>query len=271
MNLHLTGKRALVTGSSIGIGEAIAKALAAEGVFVAVHGRDEQRAKRVVREIAKSGGRAVVVLGDLTRGDEADRVGDIATSRLGGLDILVNNAGGSGKKTPWDETDADAWAETYDRNVLAIIRLVRRLVPPMRQKGWGRVVNISSGAGTLPAPTGADYSASKAAVNNLTVSLAKAVGGDGVTVNAVSPGTILSPKLKKVFRELAQKRGWADNGKGPWAKVEKAVLENTMQVPLARVGRMEEVAHVVTFLCSEQAGYITGANLRVDGGLVPTV
>ena len=271
MDLQLSGKRALVTGSSKGIGAGIAQSLAAEGAAVAVHGRDEAPAKQVAQAITARGGQAVVVLGDLTRDEEAERVCSTASQLLGGVDILVNNAGGSGEKKSWDQTAPGEWADSFDRNVLTIIRLVRRLVPPMRRAGWGRVVNISSGAGVLPAPTGADYSAAKAAVNNLTVSLAKEVGRDGITVNAVAPGTILTPKLEAAFRGIARARGWAEKGEGPWAEVEKAVLENMFSASIPRVARVEELAHAVTFLCSPLAGFITGANLRVDGGLVPTV
>ena len=271
MNLQLDGKRALVTGSSNGLGEAITKALAQEGAHVAVHGRDKTRAEKVAQEIRTAGGRAEIVLGDLTVEAETNALADEAVKLLGGIDILVNNAGGSGEKKTWDQTDAKDWADLYDRNVLAIVRLVRLLVPPMRQAGWGRVVNISSGAAALPSATGADYSAAKAAVNNLTVSLSKAVGGEGVTVNAVSPGPIFTPKLERMFRDMARERGWAEGGKGPWAEVEKAVLANVFTLSLKRVGRAEEVADAVTFLCSPRAGFITGANLRIDGGTVPTV
>lgn len=271
MDLQLTGKRALVTGSSGGIGAAIARVLAAEGVLVAIHGRDEGRAVQVLREIEATGGRAVVVLGDLSRDGDAERVAESASAALGGVDILVNNAGGSGEKDPLERTSPEEWEEMYDKNVLSIVRLNRRLIPPMRRAGWGRIVNISSGAGAMPMATGAAYSAAKAAVNNLTVSLSKEVGRDGVTVNTISPGTILTPKLRRAFRGMARERGWADGGEGEWPEVEKAVVENVLANSLARVGRVEEIAHAVAFLCSPLAGYITGANLRVDGGIVPTV
>lgn len=271
MDLQLQGKRALVTGSSSGIGAATARVLAAEGAVVAVHGRDRERAGQVAQAITEAGGRAVVVLGDLSSDDEAERVGEEAVKLLGGVDILINNAGGSGKKTPWDEADSGEWADQYNRNVLSIVRLVRRLVPPMQGAGWGRVVNISSGAGMLPAAAGAEYSASKAAVNNLTLSLSKEVGKDGVTVNAVSPGPIFTPKLETAFRGIAQSHGWADAGRGPWTEVEEAVVKNVFTMSIPHVGSAEDVAYAVVFLCSPLAGFITGANLRVDGGTVPTL
>ena len=270
MNLQLSGKRALVTGSSVGIGKAIAQALAVEGVLVAVHGREQERAERVAREIATAGGTAVVVLGDLTRDDEVKRIADETERLLGGVDILVNNAGGSGEKRVWEETPAADWAASYDRNVLAAVRITDHLLPKMRAAKWGRVVNVSSVAGLMPAATGPDYSACKAAINNLTVSLSKAAAGDGVTVNAVSPGTILTPKLEAAFRKMADTNGWAD-GKAAWPEVERAVLPHVVSVPIGRVGDANDVAHAVVFLCSPLAAYITGVNLRVDGGILPTV
>jgi len=270
MDLQLSGKRALVTGSSVGIGETIARTLAVEGVAVAVHGRERERAERVVAEIVAAGGRAVVVLGDLTRDDEVRQIAEEAARQLGGVDILVNNAGGSGEKQVWEETPVADWAAAYDRNVLAAVRITDRLLPGMRAARWGRVVNVSSVAGLMPAATGPDYSACKAALNNLTVSLAKAAAGDGVTVNAVSPGTILTPKLEAAFRKMADANGWAD-GKAAWPAVERAVLPHVVQVPLGKVGSTDDIAHAVAFLCSPLAGYITGINLRVDGGVLPTM
>lgn len=270
MNLQLSGKRALVTGSSVGIGEAIARTLAVEGVAVAVHGRERERAERVAKEIVAAGGRAVVVLGDLTRDDEVKHIAEDATRQMGGVDILVNNAGGSGEKQVWEETRAADWATAYDRNVLAAVRMIDCLLHKMRTAKWGRVVNVSSVAGLMPAATGPDYSACKAALNNLTVSLAKAAASDGVTVNAVSPGTILTPKLEAAFRKMGDTNGWVD-GKATWPAVERAVLPHVVQVPLGKVGRMDDIAHAVAFLCSPLADYITGVNLRVDGGVLPTL
>ena len=268
MDLQLKGKRALITGSSIGIGEAIARLLAAEGVVVAVHGRDHQRADRVAYEIAAAGGKAVVLLGDLTNDGEVGRMADEADRLLGGVDILVNNAGGSGPKQVWDQTPAGDWAATYDRNVLAAVRVTNLFVPKMRAAKWGRIINISSLAGSLPPANGPDYSACKAAINNMTVSLSKAVAGDGVTVNAISPGTVFTPKLEAAFRKMATDNGWAD-GNAAWPEVERGVLSHIVQVPAGHVGHADDIAHAVAFLCSPLAGYITGIDLRIDGGVMP--
>jgi len=270
MDLQLSGKRALVTGSSIGIGESIAQALAREGVAVAVHGRDPERALRVANEIKIAGGKAVVVLGNLTQDEEVTRMLDEAEGLLGGIDILVNNAGGSGEKQAWEKTAASDWAAAYDRNVLAAVRVTNRLLPAMRQMGWGRVINISSLAGMMPPATGPDYSACKAAINNMTLSLAKSAAADGITVNAISPGTIMTPKLEATFRRMAATNGWADEASS-WAELERAVLPHVVQVPIGRVGKADDIANAVAFLCSPLAGYITGVDLRIDGGVMPAL
>lgn len=161
MDLQLSGKCALVTGSSIGIGEEIARTLATEGAAVVVHGRDRERADFVAADIVSRGGKAIVVTGDLTDDIQVEALCASAREQLGCVDILVNNAGGSGEKHRWEETAVEAWANAYDRNVLAAVRVTNRLLPGMLTAGWGRIVNISSMAGTIPPPNGPDYSACK--------------------------------------------------------------------------------------------------------------
>jgi len=135
----------------------------------------------------------------------------------------------------------------------------------MRQSKWGRVINTSSLAATMPPPTAPDYSACKAATNAMTASMAKAVAADGITVNAVSPGTIRSSTLEYRFREVSKERGLSDPD-APWKEIEQTVLPMFAQVPVGRVGELEEIANAVAFLASPAADYITGINLRIDGG-----
>ena len=153
MDLQLNGKRALVTGSSSGIGEAIAKVLAKEGAAVVVHGRQEKEADRVAQEIVSSGGKAVVVLGDLSDDQAAAQVAEKALSAFGGIDILVNNAGAF-PPGDWSNDKAAQWVNLYNQNVGSMVRMIQHLVPPMKQRGWGRVVNLASTVAAMPFANG---------------------------------------------------------------------------------------------------------------------
>ena len=267
MDLQLSGKRAVVTGSSSGIGEAIAKALAAEGASVVVHGRREAEAKRVATEIRAAGGKAAVALGDLGTDAGAEAVASVANEAFGGADILVNNAGAF-PGGPWLESTAEQWTGLYDQNVGSMVRLITRLVPGMKQRGWGRVIAIASVVGTMPFARSAAYAATKVANINLAVSLAKDLAGTGVTSNAVSPGMILTPGAEDLLRKLAAEAGVpADDLEAVKAFAVKNVAPN----PSGRIGQPEDIATAVAFIASPLAGYINGANLRVDGGVVPTV
>lgn len=269
MDLKLDGKTALITGSSKGIGEAIARGLAREKAIVIVHGRDRAQTERVAQDIITEGGRAHAVVGDLTIDDDVQRLIDEAQALAGPIDIVINNAGGSGDAEDWTNSRPASWASAFDRNVLAAVRVTTLLLPRMRQAKWGRVVNISSLAGLMPPASRPDYSACKAAMNAMTASMAKAVAADGVTVNTVSPGTIHSARLDARFREVAVEQGLAQDA--PWEAIEQAVLPMFAQVPVGRVGTLEEIADAVSFLVSPRAAYITGVNLRLDGGMLPTI
>jgi 3-oxoacyl-[acyl-carrier protein] reductase len=267
MDLKLDGRVALVTGSSKGIGEGVAWGLAREGAIVIVHGRNKTKTEEVAHDIITQGGRAYVVIGDLTNDDEVQRLVDEAQGFVKPVEILINNAGGSGETEDWATTRSETWAIGYDRNVLAAVRITTRLLPSMREARWGRIVNISSLAALMPPSKRPDYAAAKAAMIAMTASLAKAVAMDGVTVNTVSPGTIHSASLDKAFREVAVNQGHAANA--PWTEIEQAALPMFARVPMGRVGTLEEIADAISFLVSPRASYITGANLRLDGGMWP--
>jgi 3-oxoacyl-[acyl-carrier protein] reductase len=267
MDLKLDGRVALVTGSSKGIGEGVAQGLAREGAIVIIHGRNKTRTEEVAHDIITRGGRAYSVTGDLTNEDEVQRLVDEAQAFVKPVEILINNAGGSGETEDWATTRSETWATGYDRNVLAAVRITTRILPGMREAQWGRIVNISSLAAMMPPFKRPDYAAAKAAMIALTASLAKAVAMDGITVNTVSPGTIHSVSLDEAFRKVALTRGLAANA--PWAEIEEAVLPMMAQVPMGRVGTLEEIADAISFLVSPRSSYITGANLRLDGGMWP--
>ncbi|WP_313808465.1 SDR family NAD(P)-dependent oxidoreductase [Sphingobium sp.] len=262
MDLGLTGKRALVTGSSSGIGAGIARLLAAEGCAVIVHGRDAARARAVADRISAAG----VAIGDLSTDAGADAVAAAA----GAVDILVNNAGGAVGTSAmhWTEVDETAWAATYQLNAIAAARLIRRLLPAMQARGWGRIINIASAAGVQPIALGPDYGAAKAAMLNMTVSLARSLGSCGVTVNSVSPGMILTPAVEAWLSHLRATMGWGDI---PLEEAEARAARELTPIPVGRIGRVEEIAHVVSMIASPAAGYLTGANIRVDGGQVQSV
>jgi len=267
VDLKLDGKIALVTGSSKGIGEAVARGLAREGATVIVHGRNKAAAEDVVHAIMTDGGRAYSVVGDLTNEDDVQRLVDEAQTFVKPVEILVNNAGGSGETEDWTTTRPETWASVHERNVLSAVRVTTRVLPNMRATQWGRIVNISSLAAMMPPATRPDYAAAKAAMIAMTASLAKAVAKEGVTANTVTPGTIHSVSLDRAFRKAAVDNGLAVDA--PWSEIEETVLPLFAQVPMGRVGTLEEIADVIAFLVSPRASYITGANLRLDGGMWP--
>jgi NAD(P)-dependent dehydrogenase (short-subunit alcohol dehydrogenase family) len=266
MDLRLNGKSALVTGSTSGIGEAIAKTLAREGVRVFVNGRREAEAARVVREIEASGCHAASAVGDVaTDAGAAQVIG--AVDAAGGIDILVNNAG------VWDgralaDLSSNDWATIYNTNVLSAVRLIQAFVPKLKKAGWGRIIQMASGVATSP-PSGREphYAATKAALLNLTVGLAKDLAGSGVTANAISPGIVLTSAIEDYFRGFAQAQGWGTD----WPTIEKRLVAQVFHNPAGRMGRPEEIANLVTYVASPLADFIQGANLRIDGGYVGSV
>jgi NAD(P)-dependent dehydrogenase (short-subunit alcohol dehydrogenase family) len=265
MDLRMRDKRALVTGSSSGIGRAIALALAGEGAAVVVHGRDGERAQATADAIVTAGGTATVVLGDLSDEPAAARVAAEATAAFGGIDILVNNAGAAYDAGYAGVTAAD-WLTLYDTNVAAAVRLVLALTPRMREGAWGRVIQIGSAASSYPLPVRSAYSAAKAALANLTVSLAKELAGTGITSNTISPG----PTLTDGFQEFAAAFA-RDHGLDDATAAIRVMVNGPLASPSARLATPEEIAALVTFVASPLAASINGANLRVDGGLIPTV
>ncbi|MEJ5977953.1 SDR family oxidoreductase [Novosphingobium sp. PS1R-30] len=264
MDLQLAGKRALVTGSSSGIGAAIACELAREGCAVVVHGRDRARAEAVARECEALGASAAVALGAITDDAEADRVADQALAAFGGIDILVNSAGGTvrGDNPDWTEVTSDEWLQSFSLNVISVIRLARRLTPGMAERGWGRIINISSVGGTQLSGRLLDYGAAKAALDHLTANLSRAVAGQGITVNAIVPGTVLTPQAERWIDTLAEQNGWPPD----FATRERLYTQDFSPQPVPRLGRPEEIAAAAAFLASPRSDFTTGALLRIDGG-----
>jgi len=265
MNLDLSNRRALVTGSSSGIGECIAMSLASAGAHVIVHGRDAARTARTAAAIRERGGRADEVLGDLKLHGQADAVAR-QVMELGGVDILVNNAGGRHgpwTRDGWFNTDEHTWIETYKQNVVGTATLIRRLVPAMTERSWGRVIQIASAVALHQPPHFPDYQAAKAAEINLSRSLSRSLAGTGVTANAISAGIIHTPgsdnELVSIAAELKMEGGWQAH--------ERHIALDIFRQSVPRVGRPIDIAAAVTFLASPSADFITGVNLVIDGGI----
>jgi len=236
------GASALVTGASRGIGAAIAKRLAADGWAVAVNYRvDEDGARRTVRAIEDAGGRAVVIQGDVANG-ACEELFERAEAELGPVLALVNNAGVTADGLAV-QLDDDAWDKVIDTNLTAAFRLTRRAVRSMIRARYGRVINIASVVGPRANAGQANYAAAKAGLIGMTKTVATEVARRGVTVNAVAPGFI-ETDMTAEFAERAAER-----------------------IPARRAGTPEEVAAAVRFLASEDAAYVTGTTLYVDGGM----
>jgi 3-oxoacyl-[acyl-carrier protein] reductase len=279
MDLKLTGKRALVTGSSSGIGAGIAKVLAEEGAVVVVHGRSAKRCEQVVAELVVAGGSGSFVTGDLATEAGCAAVGDAVMAQHGGIDILVNNAGGracahregeegANQNPAWLETPWADWLWTFEQNVGSAVRLIQRLLPGMKERHWGRIINIASAAATQTEPDLAEYQPVKAAIVNMSASLAKTLSHSGITVNTVSPGAIVTPAVVKTFTGIALQMGWnADD----WDEIERRFTTELIPISASHFGRPDDIARMVALLASPLSNYMTGANYRVDGGQIRSV
>jgi len=235
---ELTGKTALVTGATTGIGAAAAMALAEQGASVVVHGRDQQRGEQMVEKLLANGSEARFIGADLQDAADVARL----AKEAGPVDILVNNAG------IWlGGSTADLEPEAYDAlfaaNVRGAYQLTAALAPSMAERGDGVVINLSSGAALIGAPMAAAYGASKAAVSSLTRSWAAEFGPSNVRVNAVAPGVVITVEA---YREMLE--------------------SNVGSIPLGRTAEPSEIASVIAFLAGPGASYINGATIPVDGG-----
>jgi 3-oxoacyl-[acyl-carrier protein] reductase len=265
MELGLKDRVAIVTGASKGLGKSIALELAREGCKVVLCARGADDLKETTREVRELG-EALAVTADVTSPEDVEKVVEETVNNFESVDILVNNAGGVGNPAAFDELSDEEWLEVLDLNVLSAVRLSRAVLPHMREQGWGRIINIASESGVQPDPFMPHYNASKAALINLTKSLSKAYGQEGILVNAVSPAFVMTPLVEGMLAEAAEEGG------GSIEDAEAAFLEESRpHIVVGRSGNAEETAAVVAFLASERASFVTGSNYRVDGGSVASI
>jgi 3-oxoacyl-[acyl-carrier protein] reductase len=269
VDLGLKGRACAVTGASRGIGRETARLLCAEGASVLLVARSADALAEAAEECGRAGapaqGNAAPLALDVTTPDAGERIVAEATDRFGRLDVLVNNAG-TAKRRDLEQVPDEDWQAAWDINVMAPLRAMRAAVPGMVERGWGRIVNVSSSAGKRPTPQTSEYSVAKAAELSLSRVFAERYSDEGVLVNAVCPG----PTRSEMWTEPG---GLADQAR------EQSVSASNEEVleavgasrPIGRFAEVGEIAGAIVFLCSERASYVAGSAWSVDGGSVQVI
>lgn len=247
MTRRFEGRVAVVTGGAKGIGLAISRRFAAEGASVVLSGRDKEALDRAAADIISEGGAALAVTADAATAGDAERLCEATLGAFGKADILVNNAGVTRDGLLLRMSDED-WDLVLATNLKGAFRAIRAFAKPMVKARYGRIVNVSSVIGLIGNAGQANYAASKAGLIGLTKSVAKELASRHITANAVAPGFIATAMTEALGE-----------------KTREGLMN---QIPLGRLGAPDDVAHAVLFLCSEEAGYVTGQVLPVDGGMV---
>lgn len=256
MDLGITGKTALVCAASRGLGRAVAWGLAREGVRVALCARSRDALEKAAVEIREAGGEALAVPADVTKADDLARLAETVTRQWGGIDILVNNSGGP---TPgsFDQSDDAAWQAAFENSLMNVVRLTRHALPHMKQNRWGRIVNIVSTSVKQPIANLLLSNSIRPGVIGLAKTLSQELAPFNILVNNVLPGSHETERILELADSRAQAGGTTRD-----AEIKKL----TEAIPLGRMGKPNELADVVVFLCSERASYVTGTSILVDGG-----
>jgi 3-oxoacyl-[acyl-carrier protein] reductase len=265
VDLGLAGKVCVVTGASRGIGFETGRQLCAEGASALLVARSGERLEEAVTTCVAAGGRAAALVCDVTDDDAGERMLGAAREALGEPDVLVNNAGTARWRDLEDVPDQD-WRSAWEVNVMASHRATMAMVPGMRARGWGRVVNVSSTAGKRPSANMPEYSVAKAAQLSLSRLWADRCAADGVLVNAICPGPTKSELWVGeggLAEQSAELSGLAD--------ATEALAKSGAGRPIGRMAEVEEIAAAIVFLCSERASYVAGAAWSVDGGTVQVI
>lgn len=262
MDLGLNGRVALVCGSTQGIGRAVGKALAQESARVALNGRHEDSVEHAARQLAAETGREVVALAaDVGVPADATALVERVHHELGRLDVLFCNASGP-PAAPFSQQSAEAFQRAIEVNLLSTVHLARAAVPIMRKRQWGRIICLASVAAKQPLPGLILSTTARAGVLGFAKALADEVAPEGITVNVVCPGFIVTERIT----ELTETRAARER-----RTAEDVMHEMVQEIPLGRMGHTDELAAAVAFLASERASYITGAVLQVDGGFTRAI
>jgi 3-oxoacyl-[acyl-carrier protein] reductase len=265
MDLDLRGRVAVVTGSSGGIGRAIATEFAREGAAVVLSARGAERLEQTRHELATIGAPIEAVAADVGTPDGAERVIAAAVARFGKLDILVNNAGGASGPAGFLALSDDDWRRVMDQTLMSAVWCSRAAIPHLQRQGGGSIVMIGSTSGHQPDVVVPHYNVAKAGLISLSKTLANTFGPDKIRVNCVCPGLTRTPAIEKTAVRRLEEMGRSAAGMTATEAV-NAYWSGRRQFPLGRIGEPEDIAGIVVLLCSERAAWITGDVFNVDGG-----